>query len=516
MVIYSKDKKELIIPTGFGYDCSEAIASARTEGYNEGKEDGITETMNAMTNLYDVPSNMTMTRGRFIKTYEPTPRVGYRMAEIDYSQMFLYGFESCNQAVDDGVLIRFYTERPIDSGATLFEFNHNGYLNTPGIGQQHPERVICQYRAALDGRPYIRGLNAFVVTYLSEPVVDTLWSVYIEAKLLDYEGTGNPFTGLSVNGEMVEITQTDFHNFGDGIYGFYFRFNPIVIPAWQNDESIWNDGYTSGYTDGQNTERPTAATAFTENGVYTTSGGWNQVIVNVHESAATVNLQEKNIVVDNFYHYVGDEIVVTPDEGYDGLSAVTISAVTTDEIAEVINNNLVVTGGLIDDSIGEAGSAITITENGIYTPSGGTLAKANEIYRFPSATGTNSVALNWNVPNHFNRIEVNVSVPHWNNYCSGSFSTSAVKVWSSADEEQTCFFEGMFPVNTFDKLTVDGVSLLAYCTEGYTMQPGQHKFVLDMDGMRDEEGWTNSFVPTQTFPNLTGNIRYNFYRLIKQ
>ncbi len=515
MVIYNRDKKELIIPTGFGYDCSEAIASARTEGYNEGKEDGVSVTLDNMTYLYDAPRNFNLTNGRFVKTYNPLPNVGYRTAEIDYSQMFLYGFESCNQAIDDGILIRFYTGRPIDSGATFHEYWHTGWFNLPGAGQESLNSVKCYYESAVYLRPYIRGLNAVIATKDDDTEVDTIWSVYIVAKLLEYEGTGNPFTGLSINGEMAEITQTDLYDYGEGLYGFYFKFNPIAIPAWQNDETIWNDGYESGYTDGISAERPTSSTAFTENGVYTTSGGWNQVIVNVHESAATVNLQEKNIVVDNFYHYVGDEIVVTPDAGYDGLSAVTISAVTTDEIADIINNNLVVTEGIIDDSFAEAGSAITITENGIYTPSGGTLAKANEIYQFPNSAGTRSVGLSWNVPNHFNRIEVNVSVPHWNNYCSGSFSTSAIKVWSSADEQQICFFEGIMPVNTFDKLTVDGVSLLAYCTEGYTMQPGQHKFVLDMDGMRDDEGWTNSFVPTPTFPNLTGNITYNFYRQIK-
>ena len=509
MVIYNRDKKELIIPTGFGYDCSEAIASARTEGYNEGKEDGMSIVRNRFGLLHQSPHWNELNNG--IGEYYPSGNIeAWSGANIDYNNVYNDGVrEGIRSAstVDLDVHIRF----KMSSGGFLWSAPYSLRLNDIPIDcdfivdDPFIDRFYNNYH-------FLANIDTSSINSINKIELYTFWDAWAP---LDEQAE---FT-IDINGQPTTIINSVAVPTGEVYpptysgYNFTWNIEPIGITSYGEG---WDDGYESGYTDGISAERPTSEAVFTENGVYTTSGGWNQVIVNVHESAATVNLQEKNIVIDNFYHYVGDdEIVVTPDAGYDGLSAVTISAVTTDEIAEVINNNLVVTEGLIDNSFAEAGSAITITENGIYTPSGGTLAKANEIYQFPSATGTNSVALHWNVPHHFNRIEVNVSVPHWNNYCSGSFSTSAIKVWSSADEQQICFFEGLMPVNTFDKLTVDGVSLLGYCTEGYTMQPGQHKFVLDMDGMRDDEGWTNSFVPTQTFPNLTGSITYNFYRKIK-
>ena len=505
MVIYEREKKELIIPKGFGYDCSDLIQSARTEGYNEGKEDGMSIVRNRFGLLNQSPHWNELNNG--IGEYYPSGDIeAWSGANIDYNNVYNDGVrEGIRSAstVDLDVHIRF----KMSSGSFERSGPHSLRLNDIPIDCDFEvddpfiDRFYNNYHL-------LANIDTSSINSINKIELYTFWNAWAP---LDEQ---SEFT-IGINGQPTTIINSVTVPTGEvspptySGYNFTWNIEPIGITSYGEG---WDDGYTSGYTDGQNTERPTSETAFTQNGVYTTSGGWNQVIVNVHESAATVSLQEKNIVVDNFYNYVGDKIVVTPDAGYDGLSAVTVSAVTTNEIAAVIDSNLVVAGGMINESILEAGSAITITSNGVYTPSGGTLAKGDLIYQFPNSAGTIDVGLSWQIPNYFNRIEVNVTIPHWNNYCSGTFRTDTTKVWSNADESQMCFFEGLRPDNTFDKLKVDGVSLLMYCTEGYTMQAGQHTFLLDMDGMRDNEGWTNSFKPENSFPNLDGNITYYFYR----
>lgn len=514
MVIYNRDKKELIIPTGFGYDCSDIAQSARTEGYNEGKEDGMTIVRSHFSRLYKNPRWEDVQPEGTVWYLPSAPTEAYDKVIIDYNGIYQDGYNEglySATTVPVQILLQYGTEDGCDA-FILYGIYGCRNLKLNGIS------VDCDDQTSL---------NCFNTLYTcaSTYTIPSITSISVEG----YPGENvetldiNDVTRIVINDGDAEILTKSIEYLGEQfipfvgdrkVYRLNFTIKPFGITSYGEG---WDDGYTSGYTDGISAERPTSSTAFTENGVYTTSGGWNQVIVNVHCSGTPEpSLQKKEIIVDNFYHYLGNKIVVTPDEGYDGLSAVTVSAVTTDEVVNIIDLNVTAAEGYLQNDILDAGSAITITENGIYTPSGMPINRGGVIYEFPNSAGTQTVYFNWNIPNYFKSIEVNVTTPHWNNYCSGTFRTDTTKVWSTEDENQICFFESMFPVITFDHLKVDGVPLLGYCTAGLTMQAGQHTFLLDMDGLRDDPDnlWAEDkpFKPINEFPNLDGNITYNFYR----
>lgn len=86
------------------------------------------------------------------------------------------------------------------------------------------------------------------------------------------------------------------------------------------------DGVTIGYNMAESGMRSQmGTTAFTENGTYYAAPypkSWTAVTVNVPQTGGSCNLQEKWVEVP-----VGEDIItVLPDEGYDGMSAVTIGA----------------------------------------------------------------------------------------------------------------------------------------------------------------------------------------------
>lgn len=79
----------------------------------------------------------------------------------------------------------------------------------------------------------------------------------------------------------------------------------------------FEDGYTSGVTDQKN---KLSSAIFTQNSSYTSTDGWSSVTVNVPSSGSTPLLEEKTVIIS------ADTTSVTPNQGYDGLSSVTIDA----------------------------------------------------------------------------------------------------------------------------------------------------------------------------------------------
>lgn len=79
--------------------------------------------------------------------------------------------------------------------------------------------------------------------------------------------------------------------------------------------------YQEGFEDGQNYQQSLlTSTAFTANGLYSRENGWNQVLVNVPASGSPSILEEKNVSI------TGETTVVTPSDGCDGMSQVSIDA----------------------------------------------------------------------------------------------------------------------------------------------------------------------------------------------
>lgn len=124
-----------------------------------------------------------------------------------------------------------------------------------------------------------------------------------------------------------------------------------------------NAKYNSGVTDGktaQKTEDDGKLTTkeITANGTYTADYGFSSVTVNVDDAP---NLQEKSVATAEN----SKSIEVTPDEGYDGLSKVTVDATNTYNYgkSDGISEQKAADDGKLEET--------TITANGEYTPSYG-------------------------------------------------------------------------------------------------------------------------------------------------
>lgn len=79
----------------------------------------------------------------------------------------------------------------------------------------------------------------------------------------------------------ITITENGNYTRGDG-YSAITVSVPQTGYTPQDMQDSWNSGYTSGVTDGENTQKAKlTSTAFTQNGTYTRADGWSAVTVNV-------------------------------------------------------------------------------------------------------------------------------------------------------------------------------------------------------------------------------------------
>lgn len=92
MIIYSKEKKELVIPTGFDVDCSEAVEAAREEGYGLGFTSGQQSVRAHIESMYDSPEWDETISG--IINYTPENGVeAWSSVTIDYNNIHNEGLE---------------------------------------------------------------------------------------------------------------------------------------------------------------------------------------------------------------------------------------------------------------------------------------------------------------------------------------------------------------------------------------------------------------------------------------
>lgn len=86
-------------------------------------------------------------------------------------------------------------------------------------------------------------------------------------------------------------------------------------------EHGFEDGYESGFTIGEYVQKAKlSAATFTQNKTYTREDGWSAITVNVPQTGGSCNLQGKSVSQNS------ELALYTPDSGYNGISAITVNA----------------------------------------------------------------------------------------------------------------------------------------------------------------------------------------------
>lgn len=101
----------------------------------------------------------------------------------------------------------------------------------------------------------------------------------------------------------------------------YVGMERVFVDGRQLAVEKYTEGYHDGEDDGREDQKSKlVSTAFTSNGIYTREDGWNEVEVEVPQSACA--LQDKSLLLNS-----GDTSpwTVEPSSGYDGMSSVTVS-----------------------------------------------------------------------------------------------------------------------------------------------------------------------------------------------
>ena len=128
--------------------------------------------------------------------------------------------------------------------------------------------------------------------------------------------TVNPYTLDSSSLVVTENGEYIVTSSADGL-------SRVDVSVNIDTQSYYNEGYSNGKTAGIAEQKSKLdSSTFTSNGTYTREDGWDQITINVN------NVNNQNKTVDSSTNSQS----VTYDNGYTGLSSVTISGLNLDNI----------------------------------------------------------------------------------------------------------------------------------------------------------------------------------------
>lgn len=128
--------------------------------------------------------------------------------------------------------------------------------------------------------------------------------------------TVNPYTLDSSSLVVTENGEYIITSSADGL-------SRVDVSVNIDTQSYYNEGYSNGKTVGIAEQKAKLdSSTFTSNGTYTREDGWDQITINVN------NVNNQNKTVDSSTNSQS----VTYDNGYTGLSSVTISGLNLDNI----------------------------------------------------------------------------------------------------------------------------------------------------------------------------------------
>lgn len=550
MVIFSREKEELIIPTGLGnldneipfnegYQSgyTEGNAAGRQEGYDNGyenghndgytqgygegqdvgfengkanqkskmviltaienghyeREDGYNEVnVNVQPKLqsdYELTLDGTETAGQI----QIVPGEGYDgivQGTVYYSQAYEKqwndGYASGNSVAMTLTMTLNFDEQEGCDLAT--PFNH-GLISAKFNG--------VDVRADIDATTSIWWdyLNVFVPKSIV-PSITEIELVYKSPYSEDTVCGVNPFSEITVDEIKYNILNYDLKYLGKDstsphrdIWKLTYATAPIPVTDWYK-------GYTSGYTDGAasvsggcrldtnyeifltgnepmdtsntihfgpNTEwfdGISSGAVYYQNAYQVKYNQGYQSGYTAGRSDFEVHLQDKEVIANVWSPSWTGEITITPDEGYDGMGEVRVSAATQAEILQYMQNDEYAMLESIEDFISDSAETITITSNGTYTASG-------------------SAAFNWDstgvrkvLPTNFKSVTVNVPS---NLVVDGTINMTSDYTFSQS-EMHDAFIYGIPADSALEDITIDGMPVIGYPQNGLTLLAGTHTF----------------------------------------
>lgn len=345
MIVYEENTKRIVVPSGLGNltglmeaEAQAMYNSGRTDGYNEGVEDGksiqdrkLTDSVTFNENgEYDADYGYKKVIVDVDKQWDEGFEVGYESGNTDgYASGYTEGYAS---GYTDGYTSG-YTDGYASATSRLVTFRFETYrllggggpsaITVNGVPSEYFEH--SEWYGANPSFVEISGhtgdniiLSAEFVVNLFGPAYESIWP--------------EEWGAVYVNGNKTEpISQTKNV---DGDYVIYnFTFNPCDCTSAITDayESGYTDGYASGYTDGQascpecsgSTDCSEAIEEAFESG-YTNgyASGYTDGQASCPEcSGSTCQLQQKNYSLTELG---AGSWSVQPDAGYDGMSSLTI------------------------------------------------------------------------------------------------------------------------------------------------------------------------------------------------
>jgi len=400
MIIYSKEKKTLIIPSGMGgvgggqADCDEQIAAARAQGYNSGvtagrnaqkREDDakITQSITIVENgqynaeygykrvNVNVPTGANLQSKNAIiqsETQDVYPDTGYQGMSSVHISAVNFGNEKYQEGYQGGFQggrTEGYTE---GHQAGYTEGYTEGYEE--GIGEQGCQGAYSEgYQAGYQGGETAQK-NKLTSTYIdsnghftredgwNEITVDINNTPHLEIRSYNLEADWG--------GEAVVNPSSGYDGFRYfGVYdigygdakrqeGYQAGYQGGYTEGYQGGIQ-GPQGYQAGYQGGEAAQKAKLTNAtFTTNGTYTREDGYNEVVVNVSGGSGCNIQREKTYYLPPT---TSNLAVTHPDLGYDGVYELRIDCSDMyhqrwDEGAEYARSQM---------------ADVTLTSNGTYT-----------------------------------------------------------------------------------------------------------------------------------------------------